>query len=86
MYMEVIKITNKKQVLDYAFEEAVGTINLNSITKEVAEEAIATAMMGYAAREGYEFTKEEVHATIVAGFETLAKSRADFTLQTWTMK
>lgn len=86
MYMEVIKMTNKKQVLDYAFEEAVGTINLNSITKEVAEEAIATAMMGYAAREGYEFTKEEVHATIVAGFETLAKSRADFTLQTWTMK
>lgn len=79
-------MANKKQVLDYAFEEAVGTINLNSITKEVAEEAIATAMMGYAAREGYEFTKEEVHATIVAGFETLAKSRADFTLQTWTMK
>ena len=84
--MEVIKMTNKKQVLDYAFDEAVGTINLNSITREVAEEAIATAMMGYAAREGYEFTKEEVHATIVAGFETLAKSRADFTLQTWTMK
>ena len=79
-------MANKKQVLDYAFEEAVGTINLNSITKEVAEEAIAKAMMGYAAREGYEFTKEEVHATIVAGFETLAKSRADFTLQTWTMK
>ena len=79
-------MTNKKQILDFAFEEAVGTINLNSITKEVAEEAIATAMMGYAAREGYEFTKEEVHATIVAGFETLAKSRADFTLQTWTMK
>ena len=79
-------MTNKKQILDFAFEEAVGTINLNSITKEVAEEAIATAMMGYAAREGYEFTEEEVHATIVAGFETLAKSRADFTLQTWTMK
>lgn len=79
-------MTNKKQVLDYAFDEAVGTINLNSITREIAEEAIATAMMGYAAREGYEFTKEEVHATIVAGFETLAKSRADFTLQTWTMK
>lgn len=79
-------MTDKKQVLDFAFEEAVGTINLNSITREVAEEAIATAMMGYAAREGYEFTKEEVHATIVAGFETLAKSRADFTLQTWTMK
>ena len=61
-------MTNKKQLLDYAFEEAIGTINLNSITKEVAEEAIATAMMGYAAREGYDFTKEEVHATIVAGF------------------
>ena len=79
-------MTDKTQVLDFAFEEAVGTINLNSITREVAEEAIATAMMGYAAREGYEFTEEEVHATIVAGFETLAKSRADFTLQTWTMK
>ena len=79
-------MTNKKQLLDYAFEEAIGTINLNSITKEVAEEAIETAMMGYAAREGYEFTKEEVHATIVAGMETLAKSREDFTIQTWTMK
>ena len=30
-------MTNKKQLLDYAFEEAIGTINLNSITKEVAE-------------------------------------------------
>ena len=79
-------MTNKKQLLDYAFEEAIGTINLNSITKEVAEEAIETAMMGYAAREGYEFTKEEVHATIVAGFETVAKSGKDFTLQTCTMK
>lgn len=79
-------MTNKKQVLDFAFQEAVGTINLNSISKEIAEEAIATAMFGYAAREGYEFTKEEVYATIVAGFETLAKSRADFTIQTWTMK
>ena len=38
-------MTNKKQLLDYAFEEAIGTINLNSITKEVAEEAIETAMM-----------------------------------------
>ena len=79
-------MTNKKQILDYAFNEAISTVNLNSVTKEVAEDAIATAMFGYAEREGYEFTKEEVHATIVAGFETLAKSRADFTLQTWTMK
>ena len=79
-------MTNKKQLLDYAFTEAVSTLNLKSLTKEVAEEAIATAMFGYAEREGYEFTKEEVHATIVAGMETMAKSKADFTFQTWTMK
>ena len=79
-------MTNKKQILDYAFNEAISTVNLNSVTKEVAEDAIATAMFGYAEREGYEFTKEEVHATIVAGMETLATSREDFTIQTWTMK
>lgn len=79
-------MTNKKQILDYAFNEAISTVNLNSVTKEVAEDAIATAMFAYAEREGYEFTKEEVHATIVAGMETLAKSREDFTIQTWTMK
>ena len=33
-----------------------------------------------------EFTKEEVHATIVAGLEELAKSGANQNFQTWTMK
>ena len=79
-------MTNKKQLLDYAFSEAISTLNLNSLTEEVAHEAIATAMFGYAKREGYEFTKEEVNATIVAGLDALEKSRADFTLQNWTMR
>lgn len=79
-------MANKKQILDFAFNEAVSTLNLNSLTKEVAEEAITTAMFGYAAREGYEFTKEEVKATIVAGLDTLAKSGDDFRIQSWTMK
>ena len=41
-------MTNKKQILDYAFTEAVSTVNLNSVTKELAEDIIATAMFGYA--------------------------------------
>ena len=79
-------MTNKKQLLDYAFSEALTTLNLNSLTKDVAEEAIAEAMFGYAEREGYEFTKEEVHATIVAGLEAMEKSGDDFKVQSWTMK
>ena len=31
-------MTNKKQLLDYAFEEAIGTINLNSITKKPSKQ------------------------------------------------
>ncbi len=77
---------NKKQLLDYAFDEAIKTMNLNSMNSEIAEEVIATAMLGYAKRNGYEFTNEEIHATIVAGIETLNKSGADFRLQYWTMK
>lgn len=38
-------------------------------------------MRTYAKREGFEFTDEEIHSTIVAGIETLNKSGEDFTLK-----
>jgi len=79
-------MTNKKQLLDYAFEEAVNTMNAAVIDADLVENFIATAMMGYAENNGYEFTEEEVHATIVAGLEELAKSGANQNFQTWTMK
>ena len=78
-------MTNKKQLLDYAFEEAVNACHLNGLAPEVAEEVLTTGMNAYAKREGFEFTAEEVHATIVAGLETINKAGEDFTLQTKTM-
>ena len=77
---------NKKQLLDYAFEEAVNKMNAAVIDADLVEKFIETAMMGYAENNGYEFTKEEIHATIVAGLEELAKSGANQNFQTWTMK
>ena len=77
---------NKKQLLDFAFEEAVGKMNAAVIDADLVEKFIETAMMGYAENNGYEFEEEEVHATIVAGLEELAKSGKNQNFQTWTMK
>ena len=53
---------------------------------DIAEEVIATGMQAYAKDQGLTFTDEEVHATIVAGIESLNNAGADFKLQTWMMK
>ena len=79
-------MTNKKQLLDFAFEEAIRTLNVFTLENTLLKDAIFTSMMGYADRNGYEFTAEEAKATIVAGLETIKKSGADFRIQTWTMK
>lgn len=76
----------KKQLLDFAFEEALNKMNAAVLDADIVENFITTAMMGYAENNGYEFTKEEVHATIVAGLEELAKSGVNQNFQTWTMK
>lgn len=79
-------MTNKKQILDFAFEDAVQTTHINNMDANLVVDYIKTAMFGYAEHNGYEFTEEEVMATIVAGLESLKKSGKDFTIQTWTMK
>ncbi|MBQ4650310.1 MAG: hypothetical protein IJB73_06365 [Firmicutes bacterium] len=79
-------MTNKKQLLDYAFDEAIRALNFFTFENTLLKDALFTSMMGYAERNGYTFTVEEVQATIVAGLETLKKSGADFRIQTWTMK
>lgn len=79
-------MTNKKQLLDYAFEEAVRTLNVFTLENTLLKDAIFTSMKGYADRNGYEFADEDIKATIVAGLDTLKKSGADFRIQTWTMK
>lgn len=76
---------SRKQILDFAFQEAVSQCHLNGMSKEIAEEVMATAMKAYAEREGFEFTEDEIHSTIVAGIETLNKAGEDFTLQTKMM-
>ena len=79
-------MTNKKQILDFAFEEALQTMNINNMDAALVNDYLKTAMLGYAERNGYEFAEEDVRATIVAGLETLKKSAEDFKIQTWTMK
>lgn len=76
----------KKDFLDYAFESALTSVNFNAMQDEIAEEVIATGMKAYAADQGITFTDEEIHATIVAGIESMKSAGADFKFQTWTMK
>lgn len=78
----------KKDFLDYAFESAITSMNFNALQAmkgDIAEEVIATGMQAYAKDQGLTFTDDEIHATIVAGIESLNKAGADFNLQTWTM-
>ena len=56
---------NRKQLLDFAFEEALSTCNLGDLDRKNTIEILTTAMNGYAAREGVPFTAEEVRATIM---------------------
>ena len=83
------EMITKKDFLDYAFESAITSMNYNSLqamSGDIAEEVIATGMQAYAKDQGLTFTDEEVHATIVAGIESLNNAGADFKLQTWMMK
>lgn len=76
----------KKDFLDYAFESALTSSNFNSLQPEIAEDVLATGMRAYADDQGIKFTDEEIHATIVAGIESLKETGKDFTHQNWMMK
>lgn len=76
----------KKDFLDYAFESALNSVNFNAMQDEIVEDVIATGMKAYAADQGISFTDEEIHATIVAGIESMKAAGADFKIQTWIMK
>ena len=79
----------KKDFLDYAFESAITAMNFNALQATeggITEDVIATGMIAYAKSQGLTFTDEEIHASIVAGVETLNKAGKDFKIQTWTMK
>lgn len=76
---------SRKQILDFAFQEAINQCHVNGMDRELQEHVLETSMKAYAEREGFEFTEEEIHSTIVAGIETLNKSGKDFTLQTKMM-
>jgi CRISPR-associated protein Csn2 len=78
-YMELVR--------EFDCDKLFITVNMRSFfADDIVKKFIETAMMGYAENNGYEFTKEEVHATIVAGLEELAKSGKNQNFQTWTMK
>lgn len=76
----------KKDFLDYAFESALNSVNFNALQDEIAEDVIATGMKAYAADQGISFTDEEIHATIIAGIESMKAAGKDFKIQTWMMK
>ncbi len=76
----------KKDFLDYAFESALTSSNFNSLQPEIAEDVLATGMRAYADDQGISFTDEEIHATVVAGIESLKQAGKDFTHQNWMMK
>ena len=69
---------SKKQLLDFAFEEALNSCRTTGMSEELLKEVLTTAMNGYAVREGVPFTAEEVEATIVAGIETMKKDSSEF--------
>lgn len=76
---------SRKQILDFAFQEAITQCHVNGMDKELQEQVIETSMKAYAEREGFEFTEDEIHSTIIAGIETLKKSGKDFSFQTKMM-
>lgn len=69
---------SKKQLLDFAFQEALTSCNLGDATRETAIEVLATAMKGYSVRENVPFTDEEIMATIIAGIETMKEGTSKF--------
>ena len=69
---------SKKQLLDFAFQEALSSCNLGDATRETAIEVLATAMKGYSVRENVPFTDEEIMATIIAGIETMKEGSSKF--------
>lgn len=68
----------QKDFLQFAFEEAITSVNPSSVDKETAKAVIKTGMMAYADREGCKFTAAEVAETIEAGLAELEKSGEDF--------
>lgn len=76
---------SKNDLLKFAFEEAIVSLNVNSVERKIAEAAIATKMDAYAKREGYKFSKNDVKKTINEGLGMLNKAGADFRLQTKMM-
>ena len=68
---------SKKQLLDFAFQEALISCRTTGMSDELLKEVLTTAMNGYATREGVPFTAEEVEATIVAGLETMRKDNSE---------
>ncbi len=76
---------SKKNFLDFAFEEAITSVNISSIPEEAIMDTLITGMHAYADRVGQTFTEEEMKATIIAGLETLKKAGTDFSFQNWTM-
>ena len=75
--MEGKKMYSKKQLLDFAFQEALNSCRTTGMSDELLMEVLTTAMNGYSVREGVPFTAEEVEATIVAGLETMRKDNSE---------
>ncbi len=68
----------KNDFLKFAFEEAINSVNVNSLREDVVQDTIATGMKAYAQREGMEFSKEEIEETIAKGLSALNKAGDDF--------
>lgn len=71
----------QKDFLQFAFEEAITSVNPNSVDKDTAKAVIKTGMMAYADREGCKFTAEEVAETIEAGLAELENTKEDYSHQ-----
>ena len=45
---------SRKQILDFAFQEAINHYHFKSIKKEIEEQVLEAGMRTYAKREGFE--------------------------------
>ena len=66
------RILCRKDLLDKAFAEATGGININSINDiNILIEVLATSMRAFAEREKVNFTDSEIRATIIVELEPI---------------
>ncbi len=76
----------QKDFLEFAFQEAVGNVNIASLKETEIIDVIKTGMKSYAAKNNQTFTMEEIEKKIAEGLKEMNIAGKDFSFMNWIMK